>query len=444
MPQFLAPLINVQQIDANGDPLTAGEIEIYLAGSSTPVASYSDKDGLIPNTWPLVLNTLGLNSQGAVWLPGGTAYKFVVKNEFGLVQRTIDNVTGINDTSITVDQWILFPGPPTYISATSFSVVGDQTPTLQAGRRLKSINTAGTVYSTIVSSVYGAPNTTVTVQNSSGGALDAGLSQVSYGLLSVDSGSIPFLGSAGSTSSRNRIINGNFAVNQRGVSGSVVLAAGAYGHDRWKAGAGGCTYTFAASGNDTVLTITAGSLIQVVEGANVEGGSCAMSWFGTATGKIGAGATGASGVTGTATAGANLNVEFGLGTLSRVQLEPGSVGTPFERRPYGLELSLCQRYYQPFNYFGGTTSRANLLDFTVSTGVQMRATPTVTNFASGGGSASAAIYNGTAWFQAPVAANNATATGLVGPGVLLSYAYSGAVAGWPGSIAIAGTLSAEL
>ena len=33
-------------------------------------------------------------------------------------------------------------------------------------------------------------------------------------------------------------------------------------------------------------------------------------------------------------------------TFNFVQLEEGSVATPFENRPYGLELSLCQRYYQ--------------------------------------------------------------------------------------------------
>jgi hypothetical protein len=40
--------------------------------------------------------------------------------------------------------------------------------------------------------------------------------------------------------------------------------------------------------------------------------------------------------------------------ITGVQLEVGSVATPFERRPYGTELSLCQRYY--YKQFGGTSS----------------------------------------------------------------------------------------
>lgn len=43
---------------------------------------------------------------------------------------------------------------------------------------------------------------------------------------------------------------------------------------------------------------------------------------------------------------ANLGQQSGTFDIAQVQLEEGSVATPFENRPYGLELSLCQRYYE--------------------------------------------------------------------------------------------------
>jgi len=39
--------------------------------------------------------------------------------------------------------------------------------------------------------------------------------------------------------------------------------------------------------------------------------------------------------------------------ITGVQLEVGSVATEFERRPYGTELQLCQRYYQKIGSNGG-------------------------------------------------------------------------------------------
>lgn len=144
---------------------------------------------------------------------------------------------------------------------------------------------------------------------------------------------------------KNKIINGNFLINQRLVSGTVTLSAGAYGHDRFKAGSSGATYTFATSANVTTLTITAGSLIQVIEGNNLQTDTYVLSWTGTAQGKIGSGSYSSSGVTGSVTGGSNLNVEFNTGTLSKVQLEAGSTATDFEHRMYGTELQLCSRYF---------------------------------------------------------------------------------------------------
>jgi hypothetical protein len=181
----------------------------------------------------------------------------------------------------------------------------------------------------------------------------------------------------------NAIINGNFQVNQRAVSGTVTLAAGAYGHDRWKAGASGCTYTFATVNNVTTLTISAGSLIQVIEGLNLYSGTYALSWTGTAQGKIGAGSYSGSGVTGSVTGGTNLNIEFNTGTLSLVQFEPGTEVSPFERRDYGREFIMCQRYFQKItgiNALGYAISGTALIA-PVAFKVAMRSTPTIANLA---------------------------------------------------------------
>lgn len=191
-------------------------------------------------------------------------------------------------------------------------------------------------------------------------------------------GSVTFP-TAGGISSRNKVINGNFGINQRGVTGSVVLVAGEYGHDRWKAGASGCEYTFAASGNVTTLTITAGSLVQVIEGTNVLSGTHVLSWNGTIQMTIDGGSAGDSGMTGTLTGGTDVTLETsGTGTLSLVQLEQGGTATPFELRLIGHELSLCQRYYQEALIFVQQTAAAINNQLTANTPLQsaMRAAPT--------------------------------------------------------------------
>ena len=148
---------------------------------------------------------------------------------------------------------------------------------------------------------------------------------------------------------KNRVIDGGFVLNQRVYVSGTALASGVYAHDRWKAGSSGCTYTFTqgALGVNTTITITAGSLTQIIEGCNVaEGGTYVLSWTGTAQGRLNGGTYGASGtvtITGW-TPGTNLPVEFNTGTVGSVQLEKGSIATSFDYRDYGREFIMCQRY----------------------------------------------------------------------------------------------------
>lgn len=206
----LAPIGNdAPFVDSSGNPLSSGNLYTYTAGSSTPQNTYTTSAGSVANANPIVLNSNGYPASGgsvvSIWLTAGVSYKFVLKDSGGTTIWTRDNISGINDTTVTIDQWVSGP-TPTYVSATSFTLAGDQTSTFQVGRRLKTTNSGGTIYSTIASSAY-AVLTTITVVNDSG-TLDSGLSAVSYGLLSASNRSTPPLGQViplGSVSGTNTI-----------------------------------------------------------------------------------------------------------------------------------------------------------------------------------------------------------------------------------------------
>lgn len=183
--------LKIQYDDGNGLLASGYRLFFYAAGSSTKQNTYNSSTGLVANLNPIVLNSLG-EAPGEIWLTAGQSYKvgFAIPGSDDPPASfvwTEDVIAGVNDTTTTIDQWIAGPAP-TFIGATSFSLAGDQTSTFSVGRRLKTTNTSGTIYSTISASVFGAV-TTVTVINDSG-VLDSGLSAVSYGLISALNSSV--------------------------------------------------------------------------------------------------------------------------------------------------------------------------------------------------------------------------------------------------------------
>jgi hypothetical protein len=198
------------------------------------------------------------------------------------------------------------------------------------------------------------------------------------------------LPSAGGFGFRNRIINGNFRINQRNYVSGSATTVGLYILDRWKVTATN-GITFSTASNKTTVTIPSGQTIQqIIEGLNLDTGTYVLSWEGTAQGRVNGGSYGASGaVTASVTGGTNTTIEFNAGTVTNIQFERGTIATSFECRDYGRELMMCQRY-QPTLELNSTisgfaTSTASAF-FSCPFLVSARTTPsgvTATSIASG-------------------------------------------------------------
>ena len=82
--------------------------------------------------------------------------------------------------------------------------------------------------------------------------------------------------------------------------------------------------------------------------------------------------------------------------IAQVQLEEGSFATPFEQRPIGTELALCQRYYQsyPGNWTNaGYTTNGTAQVITTPLPVPMRASPVINFTPANVSNATLSIFN---------------------------------------------------
>jgi hypothetical protein len=227
---------------------------------------------------------------------------------------------------------------------------------------------------------------------------------------------------------RNRIINGLMTINQRGFSSlSSGLNTVTYFVDRWFGFATGAAVNLSFVGTGFRVTGAAGNIIalmgQRIEATNsadlagstvtlsflaASSNNASLNWrvsyagsadnFGLTTTSNSGTVSTTSSVTrytatftlnGAATTGVQIELfvnNFTSGTfdIAQVQLEPGPVATPFERRPIGAELVLCQRYFAVIYVSLRGTSISGNLEYTAKFPQTMRAIPSATGFSHPG------------------------------------------------------------
>jgi hypothetical protein len=95
----LSPELRKRYFDQNGVPLAGGQLFTYVAGTTTPQATYSNQTGTA-NANPVVLDSQGYAD---VWLDPALSYKFVLKDSLNNVQWTVDQVI---PTASGLQAWI--------------------------------------------------------------------------------------------------------------------------------------------------------------------------------------------------------------------------------------------------------------------------------------------------------------------------------------------------
>jgi hypothetical protein len=100
------PVPRPQYFDTNGNPLAFGCVFTYAAGSTSPLATFTDETGTVQNANPVVLSAAGY---GSIWIQAGLAYRIKVASfggvncASGATQYTVDGVgAGVTTLTTTV------------------------------------------------------------------------------------------------------------------------------------------------------------------------------------------------------------------------------------------------------------------------------------------------------------------------------------------------------
>jgi hypothetical protein len=147
----LTPTPKQQIFGTDGTPLVGGKIYTYAAGTTTPLATYTDSGGLTANTNPIILDSLG---QASIWLTTSTSYKFSVYTSANVLLYTVDNIAAPVD-------YLTFASPPP---------IGNTTPNTGAFTTLTATTGTITTVNATTANVTGV-TTTGTLTFSGGGSM---------------------------------------------------------------------------------------------------------------------------------------------------------------------------------------------------------------------------------------------------------------------------------
>lgn len=182
----LLPMLREVALDATGAPMGGALLYSYAAGTSTPLATYSDSALTTPNTNPVVANAGGLFP--AIYL-SNAAYKFDLQSSAAVSLFTQDNVY-----------------PPAYLATTAVA------PVIQSSTSIGTQNDFALTTGVTLLRMNNASLVTVT-------GFSAGVDGQRVRIVSIGAGQVDLVHQSSGSVAANRLIN-------VATSGNTSLAAG--------------------------------------------------------------------------------------------------------------------------------------------------------------------------------------------------------------------------
>lgn len=415
----ISPTPKLQFFDANGNPLSYGFLYTYSAGTTIPVVTYTTAAQTTSNTNPIVLDARG---EANVWLVAGFAYKFTLLNSSSVLQYTVDNITAAgtmstqNASSVAITggtiTGVTINGP--FTGNLTGNVTGNVTGNLTgnvtggsvvatsyndgqlAGMRNKIINGAVLVNQRrgldVTANVF---NSTLTLDTSlrcpdrwsfiANTSAVVAVSQANDGPAAALN--LPYSYKFAVTTADSAAESDQYLSAVQVIEGYEIKSlvnktftlsfwvkssvTGTYSIALWNAIGGGpqtrsyvAEYTISLANTWEYKTITVlnglptdgswnyDNLAGVSVGWNLYCGSLYQ------TSSVNSWLTTQNYFASTAQANA-IGTNGNIFALTGMQLELGSVATPFEHRPFATEFQICQRYYEKsFSY--GTPAQQNV------------------------------------------------------------------------------------